>query len=50
MRALLTDLLAFLREHPVAWLAPLVAYHALLVWLAWREARLPQSPFVYEVF
>ncbi|QDU65378.1 hypothetical protein [Engelhardtia mirabilis] len=40
---------AYLRERAVVWLVVLAVVVGGLVWLAWRTAQVPESPFTYQV-
>lgn len=39
----------YLRHRPLVWGLVLAVTLAALVWLAWRTAQVPDSPFTYRV-
>ena len=41
-------LIDFLRQHPKAWIVPIVVFGLLLVLVAWLALRVPDSPFAYR--
>lgn len=49
MPGLLREFVTFLRERPLAWLAPIVLFYGLLAWLAHGEADVPTETFVYRI-
>jgi len=38
----------FLREHVLLWLLPVVLFYGFLFWLAYKQAVVPTSPFIYR--
>jgi hypothetical protein len=44
----MAELLRFLRTHKLAWILPILVFLAVLLLVAWKVARTPRNPFVYD--
>ena len=44
----MSELLKFLRTHKLAWILPIAIVAAVAVTVAWRIARTPANPYVYD--
>jgi len=42
-------LIRYLREHPLVWIMPLLVLVMFLGLLAYKIARTPTSPFIYDL-
>lgn len=42
-------LLAYLRGHVLVWLIPVLFLCVVLGGLAWKVARTPDNPFIYDI-
>ena len=43
------ELLTWLRTHKLAWILPILVFAAVALVIAWRIARTPSNPFVYDL-
>ena len=44
----MSELLKFLRTHKLAWILPILLVAAVAVAVAWKIARTPANPYVYD--
>ena len=45
----MANLLSYLKEHTLVWLIPLIFVCVVLGGIAWKVARTPSNPFIYDI-
>ncbi len=42
-------MIEYLKNNKRFWVPPIVVFLAILIWVAWKAANAPGSPFEYEL-